>query len=151
MTRAKLLIALSCVAVIGGGWWYAYVHQNDAAIESAEVPAAQRQTDEAPNLPKPPSFVERVLKDNPQLDRATAERFEQERIQINIAHQEHRMDVIRKAGKPGPDELIKIEVDLAKKLDQEFKALEKQYGITMKQNPQGFVGAPVPPPLPLPQ
>lgn len=143
MSFSKLLLLLVLI-LIGGGVWYGMTRTNSADEKQTPVVIREEKAD-PPNLPKPPSFIVRVMQDNPQLDRKTAELYEQERIAINVAHQEYRTQVLKDSGPVGPEELLEIERKLAEKLLKEFMALDAKYAITMKTNPPGFLGAPVPP------
>lgn len=144
MTHSKIIAAASVFLIVVGGLWYAF---SSSKTQDTPAPVVREEKAEPPNLPKPPSFIERVMKDNPHLDRKTAEQYEQERIAINVAHQEERMRVLAKAGSPDPEELIQIELKLARELGEAFAVIDKKYSVVMKQNPPTFLGAPVPPPL----
>ncbi len=143
----KLLVTSVSLAVLGVLWW-GMNHYTVPIAQSPEQPVHREEKAEAPNLPKPPSFVERVLKDNPHITQETAEAFEQERVQINIAHQEHRMEVLREKNIENPEEMIILEQKLVSELQAQFEQLEEKYNIHMQQGKPGFVGAPIPPTLP---
>lgn len=142
MSLSKISAVLLMVLIACGAW---YAMTNVTPAQDEQMPVVIREEKaEPPNLPKPPSFVVRVMQDNPHLDQKTAEQFEQERISINVAHQEYRMKVLKEAGTVSPEELIEIEQELAGKLHKSFVELEVKYDIAMKKNPPGFLGAPVP-------
>lgn len=128
-------------------WWGVHMYTAREVAEMMPPVVHKEEKAEAPNLPKPPSFVERVLKDNPHITRETAEAFEQERIQTNIAHQEYRVQVLKEKDISNPEEMIVIEQGLARELQAQFEKLEAKYNISMQQGKPGFIGAPVPPTL----
>lgn len=136
------LVICSVVLVWSIAQYIGYSNQ-----QRAEPPHREEQA-EAPNLPKPPSFVERVLKDNPHITRQTAEAFENERIQMNIMHQEHRVQVLTEKNISDPEEMITLEQELARELQTQFLLLEQKYNVNMQQGKSGFIGAPVPPVIP---
>ncbi len=147
VTMSKtLFITIVLIATLAGAWWFLSTDSGSSSIIG--VPVHKEEKAEPPNLPKPPSFVERVLKDNPHISRETAEQYEAERIQTNVAHQEYRVRVLKEKKVSDPEEMIAIEQGLALELQAQFEQLEAKYNIHMQQGKPGFIGAPIPPPLP---
>jgi anti-sigma-K factor RskA len=142
----KILITIVVIVALAGAWWFLRVNTDTPIV--MELPVHKEEKAEPPNLPKPPSFVERVLKDNPHISRETAEQYETERIQTNVAHQEYRVQVLKEKNVSNPEEMIAIEQELARELQAQFEKLEEKYNINMAQGKPGFTGAPIPATLP---
>ncbi len=140
MNKNTVLAVVVSVAALCVVWWFTFQKTVDTVVAP---PVHLEVKADAPNLPKPPSFVERVLKDNPHISRETAEQYEAERIQTNVAHQEHRIQVLAEKNTSDPEEMIMLEQSLARELQAQFEQLEEKYNIKMQQGPPGFLGAPV--------
>lgn len=141
----KIFFTIVSLLALTAVWWVLQQSQTGGTADTLPPVVHREEKAEPPNLPKPPSFVDRILKDNPHITRETAEAFEQERIQLNVAHQEYRVQVLNEKNIHNPEEMIIVEQGLARELQAKFEKLEAQYNIQMQQGKPGFTGAPIPP------
>ncbi len=145
MKKKNLLITLAVVATACAGvyiYWYSSQSDQSQQKPTDEVVRLEEKAILPPPPPAGPTFLEFVMKSNPQLDQATAEQYVAERIQANIAHQENRVIVLKAEKDVTPERLIEIEIELTSKLSKVFKGIDERYGIRPPQPHTRLLGAP---------